>query len=239
MSKILAEAALACYESGTRNLNHDWITDGIKYKTTSGTDRARIWSAGRFMIIGFCGTKLDRIADIVADFGSMIQDGFPPKKGGRRPINVGRGFLEAYRGHLRDQVFDEILRRKPKGIYITGHSLGAALASLFFYDLLYSFPNPDWEIVKATNFGSPRVGDEAWKNDVNRVVTEFRSHKGHRNCSFQRVHASKDPITYIPKAIYPQFEHIGDKYLVDSSERVNPFYSHEMTHYLHHWAKIQ
>jgi hypothetical protein len=77
---------------------------------------------------------------------------------GCNECEVHKGFYSAQQAAL-PQVIDAIdsLRHwMPNfGIVVTGHSLGAALATLTAVDLILKYGN----IVKAVHFGSPRVGN--------------------------------------------------------------------------------
>lgn len=58
-------------------------------------------------------------------------------------------------------------------VYITGHSLGAALSALAAWDLQYN--NPTAKIGTFYNFGQPRVGNDAFANSFkSQPFQEFR-----------------------------------------------------------------
>ena len=75
-------------------------------------------------------------------------------------IEVEKGFYKAY-NYLKPELINNFgsLSKKygTNEISITGHSLGAAEATLFVYDLLNDYPN--YNINYFYNFGSPRVGN--------------------------------------------------------------------------------
>ena len=104
-------------------------------------------------------------------------------------------------------------------IYVTGHSLGAALSTLFGYML--SRERPDKEIV-VVSFASPRVGDENWKN----------SFDSKSNLVHYRVTNSRDVVTAIPMIFY---KHVGinisledDKYEIFSKDCEYPWYRYSL-----------
>lgn len=109
-------------------------------------------------------------------------------------IRVHSGFIEVYksegvRNKLHGFVTDEIEK-----IIITGHSYGAALATLCAVDLEYNFPKKDYEVFL---FGSPRVGNRAFKNSYNkRLFKTFRISNGN------------DIVTKIPLALMG-YRHVG------------------------------
>ena len=89
---------------------------------------------------------------------------------------VHRGFARVYRG-LRRRAFSELLKALNdealaiSEVIVTGHSLGAALSSLFVFDLLHNLNNDaNSDLAKSFSginlklvvFGSPRVGDKSF-----------------------------------------------------------------------------
>ena len=77
-------------------------------------------------------------------------------------------------------------------IYITGHSLGAALATLFGYLLAHEMENK----ITVVSFASPRIGNDNWQNsfDSKKNLTHFRV----TNC--------RDVVTAFP--VY-NYKHVG------------------------------
>ena len=77
-------------------------------------------------------------------------------------------------------------------IYITGHSLGAALATLFGYLLSDEIENN----ITVVSFASPRVGNSAWK----------KSFEEKSNLTHYRITNCRDVITAFP--LY-NYKHVG------------------------------
>ncbi|MFK3651462.1 lipase family protein [Lysobacter enzymogenes] len=78
---------------------------------------------------------------------------------------VSSGFYGIYDGSgggmaasMRQQLFALLAKYRPTQLYITGHSLGAALSQLFSLDVAVSQPTPALNI----NFASPMVGTDSW-----------------------------------------------------------------------------
>jgi len=127
------------------------------------TTQAILLSYGDFVILAFRGTEPTSVKDIRAD-----------AKGIKTKCATGgfihQGFKEAY-----ELVADEIKTRldqddcKTKPLFITGHSLGGALATVATKAL-----DHQGKIAACYTFGSPRVGDTEWiggiKDPVYRVV---------------------------------------------------------------------
>jgi len=77
-------------------------------------------------------------------------------------------------------------------IYVTGHSLGGALSTLFGYILANKIENN----VKVVSYASPRVGNYAWK----------KSFESTKNLIHYRISNKRDIITAFP--IY-KYHHVG------------------------------
>ncbi|CAI9765143.1 unnamed protein product [Fraxinus pennsylvanica] len=110
---------------------------------------------------------------------------------------VESGFLSLYtssignRPSLQRQVREEVSRilkiydDEPLSITITGHSLGAVLATLAAYDIKKTFDNSP--LVTAISFAGPRVGNRS-----------FRSHLDRQGTKVLRIVNSDDLITKVP-----------------------------------------
>lgn len=115
-------------------------------------------------IFAFRGTDSDM--DIYED-GHFETTEFVPTKGGITPTpHVAAGFYGIYDGiggamtqSMREQLFALLAQYKPGQLYVTGHSLGAALSQLFSLDIAISRPTPAINI----NFASPMVGTAGWQ----------------------------------------------------------------------------
>ncbi len=145
-----------------------------------GRDYCRIWLRGRFgllfastlpgaktYIFAFRGTDsdLDVYEDLFINTASFV-----PYQGQLSPApSVASGFFSVYTGiggttltqSMQQQVFTLLNRiPRPRKIYITGHSLGAALSQLFTLDVAVSTPDV-W--AANMNFASPKVGLTDWQ----------------------------------------------------------------------------
>lgn len=89
-------------------------------------------------------------------------------------------------------------------LYITGHSLGGALCTLFGYLLSHEIDNH----VTVVSFASPRVGNSYWKE----------SFENKSNLSHYRITNNRDIITATPSYNY---RHVGtDIHIYDDSYKV-------------------
>jgi triacylglycerol lipase len=113
------------------------------------------------VVIAFRGTQSD--PDWIAD-AEVFQDAFPYAS------NCGivhHGFLSIYQS-MREEIFKTYARIAPyKRLYITGHSLGGALATLHALDVAL---NGRFQQITMYNFASPRVGNKEFIQKYSSVV---------------------------------------------------------------------
>lgn len=115
-------------------------------------------------IFAFRGTDsdLDGWEDV-----HFITTDFVPYQGSINPTpEVSSGFYGIYDSlggsmtqSMRQQLFALMAKYQPAQLYVTGHSLGAALSQLFSLDLAISQPTTSTNI----NFASPMVGTDSWQ----------------------------------------------------------------------------
>jgi hypothetical protein len=112
------------------------------------------------IIVAFRGTK--ELADILTDINAFKAEF--KQVGGK----VHKGFLEAYLA-VRAIIFDILVNKRPDSLTITGHSLGAALATLAAVDIAKNLKLR----VTCINFGCPRVGNKEFADLVSQFVPSF------------------------------------------------------------------
>jgi triacylglycerol lipase len=115
------------------------------------------------LVLAFRGTEADRVRDIKSDMDAIQEDCNTSGK-------IHRGFSDAYQAVGRDIV--EALAKPDyaeKALYITGHSLGGAIATVATKRLKHSGGH-----AATYTFGAPRIGNEDWvstiKTPVYRIV---------------------------------------------------------------------
>ncbi len=120
-------------------------------------------AADKMAVLAFRGTEKDRIEDILTDLNARF---YHDKKGAK----IHNGFYKAF------QAVESDIRQKVKplndhSLYVTGHSLGGALALMATRAL-----NSD-NLAACYTFGSPRVGSEEFDDDIKppiyRVVNAY------------------------------------------------------------------
>jgi triacylglycerol lipase len=125
---------------------------------------------------------------------------------------VASGFYSIYTTRLnsqikslRDSTNAAIGSFRPRNLYVTGHSLGAAICTLTVPDVVYNLSSLQLNAIALYNFASPRVGDPAFANAVNNSAT-----KKLVALLFRMVN-TEDAIPALPPAVSFEdlYEHIG------------------------------
>ncbi|DBB14800.1 TPA: hypothetical protein ACH3X3_004409 [Trebouxia sp. C0006] len=142
------------------------------------------WSQDK-IVVSFRGTASMKNAEADMQVWRVTH---PPVRGHHwmftRPL-VHVGFLKSWlAGGLNDKVVGRIMQlvharpawphAKPLKIYVTGHSLGGALATLAAFDIKQALLKANRGEVKLLcySFGAPRTGSHAFANDYNKVVPD-------------------------------------------------------------------
>lgn len=114
-----------------------------------------------WIALAFRGTEATSIKDIKADCNAFLTTCDNKGKG-----KIHSGFNSAYLDIATE--IEKELSNKDKPLYITGHSLGGALATVAAKKLDYK------KIAACYTFGTPRVGNEDWvvgiKTPIYRIV---------------------------------------------------------------------
>ncbi|MFZ2170640.1 MAG: lipase family protein [Methylococcaceae bacterium] len=174
-------------------------------KTRPDTDTAH----PPLVVVAFRGTEPDDPSDLVAD-AVLIKSAWFDASG--KPLGqVHKGFADAllddpYNGnilaHINSQL-EELADQTPS-ILLTGHSLGAALATLTASCLNKA---PLAEKIHAYTFGSPRVGDSIFSEQI-----PLNKHDRYVNCC--------DLVTRVPTEAL-DFLHGGTLHYIDRHGCVN------------------
>lgn len=109
-----------------------------------------------------------------------------------RKINVHAGFHNEYLRY-RDHILEYVGHHPNKDIYVTGHSLGGALAVLNTFDIAVHTRRQ----VTVFTFGQPRVGGIEFREAYEELVPDS-----------YRVVVDGDPIPRTPGTLI-DFEHVG------------------------------
>jgi len=156
-----------------------------------------IWrdSSRRRLVVAFRGTEQSRWKDLRTDL-MLVPAGLNPERLGgdfKQEIQVHSGFLGAYDsvrnrimaliryavGYQDEEDAENISRWH---VYVTGHSLGGALATLLALELSSSQMAKNGVIfVTMYNFGSPRVGNRRFAEVYNAKVKDSWRIVNHRD----------------------------------------------------------
>jgi triacylglycerol lipase len=135
----------------------------IKKRFDEDGTQAILISNGSMLVLAFRGTEVDRVKDIKSDLNAFQEDCSTLGK-------VHKGFSDAYK-KVGPLIVDELAQPDyaKQALYITGHSLGGAIATLATKRLKHVGGH-----AATYTFGAPRVGNEDWiasiKTPVYRIV---------------------------------------------------------------------
>ena len=179
----------------------------IQYFTGNST-HGYVVNNDDFLILVFRGTEvrprpdapyfLNIIEDILADADALLVPVDDSGQGGK----VHQGFKKALDEVWKENGLVDYLRNKDNGkrtLWFTGHSLGAALATL----AAQRYGNG----VRLYTYGSPRVGDMAFKN-----AFPLKNYRFVNN---------SDIVTRIPPS-WLQYQHVGECEFIDSHGSIQP-----------------
>ncbi|KAG2727738.1 hypothetical protein I3760_01G171800 [Carya illinoinensis] len=196
-----AETAMEAWAMLATSLGHPSFIksefEKICFLDNESTDtQVAIWRdfARRRLVIAFRGTEQARWKDLRTDL-MLVPAGLNPERIGgdfKQEVQVHSGFLSAYDsvrtriisliksaiGHI-DDLSEPLLKWH---VYVTGHSLGGALATLLALELSSSQLAKCGAIsVTMYNFGSPRVGNKKFAEVYNRKVKDSWRVVNHRD----------------------------------------------------------
>jgi triacylglycerol lipase len=149
-------------------------------------------------IIVVCrGTEPSEWSDISADLSINLV----PSRGGVGKVHIG---FRTYTDKVWPQVMQHVTAlREKKYLWLTGHSLGAAMATLMArrFALNNTLPIP----AALFTYGSPRVGNRTYINAFNKLVQHHRW-----------VNAG-DIVTKVP--ISPWYYHCGTRHHIKAPKK--------------------
>lgn len=196
-----AESAMEAWAMLATSLGHPSFIksefEKICFLDNSTTDtQVALWrdSSRKRLVVAFRGTEQAKWKDLRTDL-MIVPAGLNPERIGgdfKQEVQVHSGFLNAY-----DSVRSRIIRLikqvvaytdegpQPEDkwqVYVTGHSLGGALATLLALELSSSQLSRRGTIcVTMYNFGSPRVGNKKFAEVYNEKVKDSWRVVNHRD----------------------------------------------------------
>ena len=166
-----------------------------KYKFLDNEGAQGYVAASKTEVIVSCrGTQPTQPNDLLADLDTI------PKRHGKGWVH--EGFRREARKIL-DAVLDWAKKNKGKDIYVTGHSLSAAMALYITQELEFAGYPP----VKLLSFGQPRLGNSDY---VSGITTE---HYRFVNCN--------DMVTHVPPPVL-LFKHHGQLCYINFYGNIRP-----------------
>ncbi|WP_086933488.1 lipase family protein [Agarilytica rhodophyticola] len=153
--------------------NADFLQMELKETFDNDGVQAILLESDTSIILAFRGTEPNSINDITTDFKSST---IPCKSGGK----IHSGFSQAYDKVAVDiQIALDKEQAQHKPLFITGHSLGGALATIAAKKLTHTAG-----IAACYTYGSPRVADRVWFSDMKTPL--------------YRIVNAADPVTMMP-----------------------------------------
>lgn len=204
MSAIFAHLCLAAYDPDHARHVADFDLSATFGNAATDTQGIIGVLGGDTLLVAFRGTT--NLRDILFDLRAARQ--VIPYDGMRdSPVRVHGGFIDAYESVRQAAVLDIIRESEYKTVIFTGHSLGAALATLGALDAAYWCEQ--WGLERTIinrNLGSPRVGNLAFKDSYERRV-KFTT----------RFVNDRDLVTHLPPRELG-FTHVGKQELIGGDD---------------------
>lgn len=202
LAYFLEKAAALVYmdrEAVERRMD-EWAIRNFNYFDVDGT-QCLVFAGQDSIVVSFRGTERGSVEDWVANADCDLIDG---------PLNgqVHRGFYEALSNvwRLVDRQVGSFRDAKTRYLWVTGHSLGAALATL----AVARWRERGDAVAGLYTFGQPRVGNESFSLNFD---FDFKP------ATF-RVVNRYDIVTRVPPR-YLGYRHVGTfKYFNDAGELV-------------------
>ena len=196
---LMAKLAYRAYQKFDVD-DKSWLTFSETFRQLGLTDNVSlidrdVGTAGfvtagdDIVVIVFRGTENE------LDWWTNMRVRFITLQGGTR---VHTGFFQAY-WPIRDTLFgavERLLKAKPRRVYITGHSLGGALATMATAELANHQDAQIRDCIAACyTFGCPRTGDSSFDQYV--------------KVPLYRITNGVDMVPAVPPAILG-YRHVGD-----------------------------
>jgi len=192
LAVTMATIANAAYQDDCSQLFAD--LGFTKYKFVDHTAHGHVAASKNEVIIACRGTQPQHISDLLADLDTI------PKSHGVGWVHEG---FRRYARYILDDVLDWVKKNKGKDIYVTGHSLGAAMALYITQELEYAGYQPKMLM----SFGQPRLGNDAYVAQIKTTHYRFV------NCN--------DMVTHVPPSAL-LFKHHGTLCYINFYGNIRP-----------------
>lgn len=198
LAVTFATLARAAYQDDNKQIFADLGFKKYKFMDKDGAQGHLAASADE-IIITCRGTEPSKPNDLLADLNTI------PKRNGVGWVH--EGFRKEARKIL-DQVFDWTAKYRGRDIYVTGHSLGAAMALYITQELEYA----GYTVTKLFTFGQPRLGNRDY---VEQIKTD---HYRFVNCN--------DLVTHVPPSAM-LFKHHGQLCYINFYGNIRPLSNYQ------------
>ena len=195
-SWLFAECAAAAYKGKVAGKNAFKKLGFTSYKLMDLLGAQAVCASNpEFVVIAFRGTEPSQMSDVKADL-----DFWPkPQKNGEGKVHNGFAYEV---DKIEQDIADYLKRHKGKPLYVCGHSLGGAMATIWTQ-------RNEPIVTGLFTYGSPRVGDAVFRDKL---------HVKH-----VRVVNNNDVVASIPPAVF--FRHTGNIKYIASDGKVMKDYS--------------
>ncbi|HDZ77197.1 MAG TPA: lipase family protein [Candidatus Omnitrophica bacterium] len=153
---VMSQLAYLIFEKNSNELKEALSQANFELVQTFNRDATQAFlvkrDSDKMAILAFRGTQIKEIKDIVTD----LKANFYQDKNGAK---VHNGFYQAFKC-VEDDIRSAVDIVKDFSLYVTGHSLGGALALIATRALNYD------NLAACYTFGSPKVGNEEFDDDI-------------------------------------------------------------------------
>jgi triacylglycerol lipase len=178
---------------------NEWGFDEYKYFAADDTEGFICWD-DQVVVLSFRGTEKK-----LADWARNLKFGKSHDTGSARYGKVHRGFYKGYKA-VEEQIHYHLAmaQAERKKLYLTGHSLGAALATIAGAELVGKYP-----VEGFYTYGQPKTGKEQLRE----------LYQSYYQGRFHRFRNDDDIVTRIP----PNFCHLGQLFWFDGNGELKQF----------------
>ncbi len=207
------DSYLQFFSSGSFEVQQD--STGTNSITFARGSTQALWARHQtlpMVVISFRGTEPDQVKDIVADakfWRLSLEKDDRAATWGAGWGKVHRGFYDAHASVVGQKLLEKLteVEGTDVGIWVTGHSLGAALATLFTSRILAQMERGKrYRLMGLYTFGSPRVGNPDFAEKFDKLAKQH-------NVAVQQFRNDQDVVTRIPVRKWPLlpafYEHVG------------------------------
>ncbi len=193
-AQALIRAASLSYQSPEEITKQVWSWGFSQFKFFDcETTQAYVMANEQSIVVAFRGTEMRKMQDWMTDLKAHLT----PECGGKAHF----GFKTAI-DHVWEPLFVTILqfRKQNQRIFLTGHSLGGALATMASLRLVRA----NQAVAALYTYGSPRVGDRAFRTEFNALLLDR---------AFRFIN-DEDGVARLPLKMLG-YCHVGQKFRLD------------------------